>query len=120
MNKVLIIESDEDTRYLYQIALQFQHFEISTAESAREGLSLIKQSVPDLILLDSTVADLADLNFVDEVRKITPKKMPIIILTDLRDGAAEQEAAVYGACEYLDKEMPVGELITKVRKVIKD
>ncbi len=118
MSKVLIIEGDEDTRYLYQMALRFQSFESIAASTAKQGLETIQKSVPDLVLLDVRVPDLDESHFIENLKKITTKNMPVIILTDLRDGAAEKKAAVYGACEYLDKNKSIGEIISEVRKVI--
>jgi DNA-binding NtrC family response regulator len=118
MSQVLIIESDEDTRYLYQMALRFQSFESTATSTAKEGLESIRKSVPDLVLLDIQVPDLDESHFIENLKKITSKNMPVIIVTDLRDGAAAKKAAVYGACEYLDKNRSIGEIISEVRKVI--
>ena len=41
MAKVLIIESDEGARYLYDIALSFQNLEVQTASTMKDGLILI-------------------------------------------------------------------------------
>lgn len=119
MAKVLIIESDEGARYLYQIALKFQKFEVLTANSAKEGLELLNSKEPDLVLLDVMVPDLTEVGFLDELQKTKKLPLPLIILTDLRDGAAQKEAAIYGACEYLNKnEHSLGEIIKSIRKVI--
>jgi DNA-binding response OmpR family regulator len=119
MTRVLIIESDEGQRYLYQIALKFQKFEVLTANDAKEGLAMLKSEKPNLVLLDVMVPDLDQIGFLGELQKNTTPPLPLIILTDLRDGAAEKEAAIFGACEYLNKsEHSLGEIITSVRKAI--
>jgi DNA-binding response OmpR family regulator len=65
------------------------------------------------------VPDLNDVGFLEQLQKNTPAPLPLIILTDLRDGAAEKEAAIFGACEYLNKsEHSLGEIISSVRKAI--
>lgn len=120
MTKVLIVESDEGTRYLYQIALKFQRFEVLTATTANEGLQLIQNNKPDLALLDVTVPDLKEVNLLSHLQGNNSDLLPLIILTNLRDGAAKKEAAIYGACEYLNRqENSPGDLINSIRNIIK-
>lgn len=119
MTKVLIIESDEGTRYLYQIALKFQRFEVLAANTAKEGLEILKKDSPNLVLLDVMVPDLKEVDFLTQLQNKENGPLPLIILTDLRDGAAEKEAAIFGACEYLNrKEHSLGVIINSVRSVI--
>lgn len=119
MTKVLIIESDEGARYLYKIALQFQKFEVLTATNAKEGLDLLKKENPNLVLLDIMVPDLRETKFLEVLQFEIKPPLPLMILTDLRDGAAEKEKAIFGACEYLNKNETLGEIISSVRKAIK-
>jgi DNA-binding response OmpR family regulator len=67
------------------------------------------------------VPDLNEIGFLKALQETKKAPLPLIILTDLRDGAAEKEAAIFGACEYLNKsEHSLGEIITSVRKAIDD
>lgn len=118
-NKVLIIESDEGTRYLYKTALSFQHIEVETAVTVNEGLSKIESSKPSLILLDLMIPDLKDIDLIKELKNKIKGCLPLIILTDLREKDARKEASILGACEYLSKtESSVGDIIKKVRDVV--
>lgn len=119
MTKVLIVESDEGARYLYQMALRFQKFDVLTTNTAKDGLESLQKDKPNLVLLDVMVPDLKEVDFLGHLQDDKSGPLPLIILTDLRDGAAEKEAAIFGACEYLNKqEHSLGEIITSVRSVI--
>jgi DNA-binding response OmpR family regulator len=118
MAKVLIIESDEGQRYLYQIALKFQKFEVVSANTAKEGLEILRSDRPDLVLLDVMVVDLDKYDFIKELQGLGTAPLPVIIITDLRDGAAEKEATVFGACEYLNKKDSLGKIISRVREAV--
>lgn len=120
MAKVLIIESDEGTRYLYKTAISFQKLEASAVGSAAEGLEILSSGNFDLVLLDVMTPDLKDVNLIKELQEKIDK-LPLIIITDLREKNTLQEQSIFGACEYLSKnEATVGEIIKKVRSVINE
>ncbi len=118
---VVIIESDEDARYLYHIALKFQNLKVFTASTVADGLEVVKTVQPDLLLLDQVVPDLNNHNLLAELKGSTPDKMPIIIATNLRDHDHKQsdEIKVLKAFEYLVAgENTVGDVIRSSRKAV--
>lgn len=120
MSKVLIIESDEGTRLLYKTAISFQKLETIAVKNAKEALEIIPKETIDLILLDVMTPDLKDVNIVKELTEKVKSKLPLIIITDLREKDVIQEKSIFGACEILIKEKnSVGDVIRKVRDVIK-
>lgn len=120
MAKVLIIESDEGTRYLYKTAIKFQHIEVKTSATVADGLNKIEKFRPTLILLDVMIDDLKDIDILKEIKKKINDTLPLIILTDMRTKDAQKEASIFGACEYLSKSEGVGELIKKVRGIVEE
>ena len=56
IKKILIVDDSIDLRKLVSLALDFPDFKLSEAESAEEAFSLIKQDIPDLIVLDVMLA----------------------------------------------------------------
>ncbi|MCL5093576.1 MAG: response regulator [Patescibacteria group bacterium] len=121
MAKVLIIESDEGTRYLYNTAIKFQQLETVPVKSAKEGINILKKNKPDLVLLDVMTPDLKNFNLLEELQKEIDNRLPLIIITDLREKNEAQERSIFGACEYLSKsDTSVGEIIKKVRSIVKE
>ena len=49
---VLIIDDDKDIAHLFQMVLNMVGFDCDVVHSAREGLSRLSLSIPDIILLD--------------------------------------------------------------------
>ena len=119
--KVVVIESDENQRYLYDIALEFQKLNVLTAATIADGLTLVKEIEPDLLLLDEVVTDFHEYNLIEELEKLVPDKMPSIIVTNLRDEATrdEEKNKILQAFDYLtDGENTVGNVIRSTRKAI--
>jgi len=121
MAKVLIIESDEGTRYLYKTAIKFQRIEVEAVENVSEGIQKITTSKPSLVLLDIMTPDLKNVDLLKELRTKVEGSLPVIILTDTREKNSQKEASILGACEYLSKsESSVGDIIKKVRSTVKE
>lgn len=122
MPKVLIIESDEGARYLYDIALKFQKLEVRTAETMHIGLGIIPSFKPNLLLLDQTVPDFDSVNLLERLEHLVPNHMPIIIVTNLSDENHKESEAIkiLNAFEYLvSGKHTVGDLIRSTRKAVK-
>jgi len=56
IKKVLIVDDSRDIRKLVALSLDFPNFKLSEAESAEQAFNLIKQEIPDLIVLDVMLA----------------------------------------------------------------
>ena len=122
MPRVLIIESDEGARYLYDIALQFQRLEVQTVETMKEGLGVIPDFRPDLLLLDQMVPDFDSVNLLASLETEVPDNMPVIIATNLSDERHKEseEIKILNAFEYLVAgKHTVGDVIRTSRKAVK-
>ncbi|HLZ15365.1 MAG TPA: response regulator, partial [Candidatus Saccharimonadales bacterium] len=52
MSKAIVVEDDTDLRFIYKLKLERDGFEVATAGNGAEGLELIRERRPDIILLD--------------------------------------------------------------------
>jgi len=50
--KALIVEDDVDLQFLYKLKLELEGFEVKLAGNGVEGLKIISQWMPDIVLLD--------------------------------------------------------------------
>lgn len=121
MARVLIIESDEGSRYLYDIALSFQRLEVKTAETMKDGLRIISDFKPELLLIDHMVPDFNSINLLAHLEKDVPNNIPIIIATNLNDDGHKEneEIKILNAFEYLvSGKHTVGDVIRTSRKAV--
>jgi len=52
MATAVVIEDDNDLRYMYQLKLEREGFTVAVAENGLLGLAVVKRTNPDIILLD--------------------------------------------------------------------
>lgn len=104
MKKVLIIEDDPFLNEMYAAKFNQEDFEVEVAIDGKEGLNKIKESKPDLILLDIVLPKMDGFEILKQI-KADPslKKIPIILLTNLGQKSEVEKGLKLGADEYIIK-----------------
>lgn len=76
------IEDDEDVRVLFRHAAQSLGAELLEARTVQDGLRLVRENKPDLILLDLILPDRSGWRVVEEIRADPScRQTPIVIVT---------------------------------------
>jgi len=109
---VLIIEDEIEITRAVGAALREQHPAIVEASGGRTGLDAIKDSRPDIIILDLGLPDLDGLEVCRRIRALTDA--PIVVLT-ARHAEADTVALLNaGADDYITKPFSTQELAARV------
>ena len=118
--KILIIEDEEIIRDLLQKKLSQEGYEISVAKDGQEGLRLIKEVKPDLILLDIVMPKIGGFEVMEEMQKEEElKSIPVIVVSNSGQPVEIDKAQALGAKDWLIKtEFDPKEVIEKVIKQI--
>ncbi len=116
--KVLIIDDDPTFLRLVDQVLTQQGYEVLKAGSGQEGLRLLFDKKPDLVLLDVAMPGIDGWQTCQRIREISD--VPIIMLT----GQQKAEEGIvrgldYGADEYLFKPVGNREMVARVRAALR-
>lgn len=103
--RILIVEDHADIRRLIRMTLEFENYEIHEAVNADEGLQAVRQSRPDLLLLDIMMPGSMDgLDLCRLVKSDPTLGMPRVVLLTARGQSQDIEAGMKaGADAYLLK-----------------
>ncbi len=112
--RLLLIDDDEGIVWVVKKALKSKGYKVTTAMKAVEGIGLIGEKFP-LILLDLKLPDMDGLHVLDEIKGISPDSLVIIITAHGRMDSAI-EAIKKGAYDYLEKPFDIEELKILVDK----
>jgi two-component system KDP operon response regulator KdpE len=115
--RILVVDDEEPIRRFLRAALRAHGFVVDEAATAREGLLLVGQHPPDLVLLDLGLPDGDGLEFTREVR--TWSAVPILVIS--ARGREEDKVAALdgGADDYVTKPFGVDELMARVRVALR-
>src|SRR3990167_8063456 len=102
---VLIIDDEMVDRRIYKRLLGAEHFLFDEADSAASGLLSLEKHLPDCILLDQNLPDIAGLDLIQQIRSDYPDfSAPIILLTgEGSETIAARALRSGGASDYLIK-----------------
>lgn len=117
MPTLLIVDDEPNVLYLLEKNLRSEAVDVLTAESAKQGIELVKKHKPDAVVLDVRLPDMSGLDAFNDMREID-SRLPVIIITAHATTETAIEAMKRGAFEYLLKPINLHELQTAVANAL--
>jgi two-component system alkaline phosphatase synthesis response regulator PhoP len=120
MAKILLVEDEEIIIELLQRKLNQEGYEVLVARNGEEGLKLMRENWPDLVLLDIILPKMSGFEVLEEINKnLSLKRIPVIIISNSGQPVELSKALKLGVKDWLIKtEFDPQELINKVVKQI--
>jgi len=119
-SRVLIVEDERDIRDLILLHLQRDGYQVTTAGSGEDALLQVKQSPPDVVLLDLMLPGMSGLEVCRRLRQEpTTASLPILMLTAKVDEVDRVVGLELGADDYVVKPFSPKELLARVRAVLR-
>jgi len=114
---VLLVEDEREIRRFVCTALRSEQYRVLEAGTIRQGLIEADNGKPDLVILDLGLPDGNGVQFVQDFRHWSP--VPVLVLS-ARSAEKEKIAALdAGADDYLTKPFTLGELLARVRALLR-
>ena len=115
--RILVVDDERAIRRFLRASLSAHGHTILEAAAGREALSAVAEQRPDIIFLDLGLPDMDGVEVTRQIREWSDT--PIIILS-VRDREADKIAALEaGADDYLVKPFGMGELMVRMRAVLR-
>lgn len=116
MQTILIVDDDKSIRYSLKRMLE-ESFSIITAQNGEEALAVMKESSPDLIIMDIKMPGRSGIEILKEIKKADPKSL-VILMTAYGTTETAIEAMKFGAFDYVLKPFPIPKMKGLVEKAI--
>ena len=115
--RILLVDDEPAIRRFMQAALADDHFTLFLAENGHTALAAAVTTKPEVILLDLGLPDMDGVEVISRIRQWS--QVPIIVLS-VRDREADKVRALdAGADDYLTKPFGVGELLARIRVMLR-
>jgi two-component system, cell cycle response regulator len=117
---ILVIDDQADNVELLRARLNARGYKISTALSGEEGIDLVQQEPPDLILLDVMMPVVDGKEVARRIKSDSSLPfIPIIMQTALDSTADRVEGLDAGADDYITKPINFAELEARIRSMLR-
>ncbi|OGM14220.1 hypothetical protein A3D84_03930 [Candidatus Woesebacteria bacterium RIFCSPHIGHO2_02_FULL_42_20] len=119
MKKILIIEDDKDISGMYRQKLEMAGFEVAQEYDGKKAQMLVKNTLPDLVLLDIILGGKVNgFDILEDIRRDPrTKNILVLVLTNLE--TEEKVAKEIGANEYVIKANTTpGDLVQKIKSMV--
>ncbi len=115
--RILVVDDEPQIHRFLKPSLTVSGFEVYTAATGGEALRLASVHNPAAILLDLGLPDMDGKDVIEQLRRRSG--VPIVVLS-ARDREAEKIAALdLGADDYVNKPFAIGELLARLRSVLR-
>lgn len=118
--RVLVVDDEQDARDLLKVVLTGASAEVWAASTAEEGLSLVKQHHPDVIVSDIGMPERDGYQFIRDVRSLTTNgdsRTPAIALTAFARSEDRTRAMLAGYQVHVSKPIEPPELVATIKSL---
>jgi two-component system phosphate regulon response regulator PhoB len=120
MARILVIEDEADIRQVLDYNLKSAGHEVVEASRGVDGLRLIRERIPDLVLLDLMLPDMAGTEVCRSIKdNPATRTLPVVMLTARGEEIDRVVGFEIGADDYITKPFSVRELVLRIRAVLR-
>jgi DNA-binding response OmpR family regulator len=104
IRKVAIVEDDLNLQNMYKFKLELEGYEVVTADNGRDGLVIIKSTMPAVVLLDLRMPIMAGDEMLAHMRSQDwGSSIRVVILTNISKSEAPQSLRFLNVDRYIVK-----------------
>ena len=118
MNRILIVEDDENLSLLYQSALKNERFEVFRAMNGVDALNILDKQFIDLIISDIMMPDMDGYELAESLRE-AGYDLPILFITAKDSFEDKKRGFTIGIDDYMVKPIDVNEMILRVDALLR-
>ncbi len=120
MANILVVEDEADLRMVIEFNLKKAGHEVRLAASGAEGLRLVQERAPDLVLLDLMLPDIGGLDVCRQIKdSADTRKVAVIMLTARGEEMDRVVGFEVGADDYVVKPFSVRELLLRIDAILR-
>jgi two-component system cell cycle response regulator len=118
--RVLIVDDVATNRIVLKVKLGAACYETLQAGDGETALRLAREGLPDIVLLDVMLPDMAGLEVCRKLKQDpATRDIPVIMITALRDAEARRAALRVGADDFLSKPLDEAMLLARLRSLLR-
>lgn len=121
MKRILIVDDEVELQNLLSVYItEKTEYKVYTAEDGEIALDQMKNTVPDLIILDVMLPRINGIAFLKDLRKMEETKdIPVILMSGIMvDEGFKEEGFILGAVDYIEKPLDLEYLVERINSIL--
>lgn len=120
MTTIVILEDDQVISQMYRMKFESDGFIVHVAANGLDGIKLVEETSPDMILLDMQMPGMNGDEALSEIRKHDwGKHIPVIVLTNLGEEEAPKHLRSLGIESYIVKaDLTPRQVVDRVKQTL--
>jgi len=121
VHTILAVDDDDSILRVMELILQGKKYKVLTAHNGREALARVRDTMPDLIVLDGMLPDVHGFEICKQLKQSERyRHIPVVIVSAVHTGwrFAADVKETYGADDYLEKPFEPAELLRRVETLL--
>ena len=115
MARILVVDDEDNIRFLYKEELQDEGYEVAVAASAEQAMLEIQRNKPDLITLDIKMPGTDGIDFLRNLKEEV-NDIPIVFCSAF--GGYKHDFRVWVSDAYIVKSADLSELKDVIKKIL--
>ncbi|MCB2292266.1 response regulator transcription factor [Clostridium algoriphilum] len=118
--KILVVDDEEHIQELIKFNLEKSGYKVICANNGIDAIKLVKEQLPQLMLLDLMLPGMDGLDVCKEIRRDSNMaNMPIIMITAKGEEIDKIIGLELGADDYITKPFSVREMVARVKAILR-
>lgn len=119
-SKVLVADDSQTIRSVAEFLLRQKGYEVFLAQNGEEAFTLIKETLPDLVLLDNSMPLKDGFTLCQELKNdFTLKTIPVVMLLNSRESVNQENFRTSGCNSFILKPFSPREFLEKVEESLR-
>ncbi len=119
-NKIVVVEDETDIRELIEHNLQREGFEVQSASNGESALQIIREMLPDLVLLDLMIPGIDGIEVCRALKgDANTANIPVIMVTAKGEESDIVLGLGIGADDYMTKPFSPKEMLARIKAVLR-
>jgi len=118
---ILAVDDDPAVLRLMEMVLQSKRYRVLTARAGREALAKVRESMPDLVILDGMLPEVHGFEICRQLKTSERfRHIPVVMVSAVHTGwrFAADVKQTYGADDYVEKPFEAAELLRRVEALL--
>ena len=116
--KILLVDDDAEIIESMRYALESRGYDVRVARNGNQGLAMIEDQQPDLMILDMMMPKRSGFLVLERLRRHEPTGVKVIMVTANEGGRHKAYAEMLGVDDYIRKPFPMDRLLDSVASLI--